>query len=111
MNEGVIHQYTHEFIVISPYNLEQVIFSMFVVPIFEFCDCIKVELVELWLRDGNHALHGDDTPVPARVILPPRLGDVAVLVVVDEDVMRLVTTVTVAHNTARQHFARFPLFF
>ena len=86
---------------------------MFVIPIFEFCDCIKVELVELWLRDGDHALHGDDTPAPARVILPPRLSDVAVLVVVDEDVMRLVTTVTVAHNTARQrqHFTRFPLFF
>ena len=90
---------------LSPYNLEQVIFSMFVIPIFEFRDCIKVELVEVRLLDGDHALHGDDTPAPARVILPPRLGDVAVLVVVDEDVMRLVTTVTVAHNTARQHFA------
>ena len=90
----------------SPYYLEQVVFSVLEVAIFEFGDGIKVELVEGRLLDGDHALHGDDTPPPVSGVI--LLASVRVL---DEDVVSLITTVTITHSIARQHFAQFPLFF
>ena len=93
-------------IMASPYYLEQVVFSVLEVAIFEFGDGIKVELVEVRLLNGDHALHGDDIPPPTSVII--LLASVRVLY---EDVVSLIATVTITHNIARQHFAQFPLFF
>ena len=93
----------------SPYYPEQVVFSVFKVAIFEFGDRVKVELLEGWLLNGDHALHGDDIPAPGSVVI--LLASVRVL---NEDVMSLITSVTITrsiiHNN-RQHFAQFPLFF
>ena len=91
----------------SPYYLEQVVFSVFKVAIFQFGDRVKVELLEGWLLNGDHALHGDDIPSPGSVVV--LLASVCVL---NEDVMGLITSVTITHIIHnRQHFAQFPLFF
>ena len=90
----------------SPYYLEQVVFSVFKVAIFEFGDGIKVELVEVGLLDGDHALHGDNIPPTTSVVI--LLASVRVLY---EDVVSLIATVTITHSITRQHFAQFPLFF
>lgn len=88
----------------SPDYLEQVVFGVFEVAIFEFGDGVKVELVEVWVLNGDHALHGDDIPPPGPVVI--LLASVRVF---DEDVVSLIATVTVTHN--RHHFTQFPLFF
>ena len=90
----------------SPDYLEQVVFGVFEVAIFEFGDGVKVELVEVWVLNGDHALHGDDIPPPGPVVT--LLASVRVF---DEDVVSLIATVTVTSNIVRHHFAQFPLLF